>query len=632
MCVTAILNRNDAPGHLSSIPELDFSEDLFAERLAGPWVRLGAWMANSPLDERGVEDEVMRQSLLLPPEAFASVYDKLESVGNVLGSLGTPGGVIHSAYGAKEYSYAAFHKFEFPFTSVVGEPLVFVHFGGSDSRLFINPDLWMFLGLKERTAGCGIWWDPRRGVDALIRRVIQGDLQTVEIRADYLLKYLQARQMSLLVGHYRQLLLVNPAQKTIAAFVNGELTLGSPEQGSKALLQNWGLRDGFERGARYLQRRLHLWFEIKPPAIDVENPWDDAPTFDSYVFTLPTSAGPVAPARWRRLRDAEERDFEGVICDFMDRTYFRQEVLTKYEVASGFDVKDDGSVSNSSYWGLTRSTSRIGNELLTTAIGDFAEGVPFEEWHHWKEYAVEPPSADTLRALLQEMPIPEAVNFLVHALNRLNAAFAEMAASLGVTITDPLWRGSLDSLAGRQLKWVYPVTAGDDEFIKRATLASTLFLDGLQSAPLRKLLTGIGKNLHETFDKSPTTLGSRKLLQRTTLIALLMEAIRPKKAKLPALLKQAEGKNKKPSEADLQAELSRLHRKVQDEFAPLAFLYDLRIHGGLAHPPSKEEAAAAAAKLGLPKGNWHRTDYLRLLKLIADSFDRISEHLDAASQ
>jgi hypothetical protein len=630
--VTAIFSRNDVPSHLSSVHQLDFSGDLFAERLAGPWVRLGAWTPTSPVDERGVEDDIMRQSLVLPPEAFASIFAKLESVGNVLSSLGKPGGVIHSAHGQEEYSYAAFHQFEFPFTSVVGEPLVFIHAEASNAGLFINPDLWMFLGLEERTPEYGIWWDPRRGVDALIRRVVQGNLQTVEIRADYLLKYLQARQMSLLIGHYRQLLLFNPTKAAIGAFVTGELTIGSPAQGSKAFLQNWGLRRGDGDGREYLQRRLHLWFEIKPPAIDIENPWDEVPKFDSYAFTLPTGAGPVAPARWKRLRDTGEREFDGVSCDFMDRIYFRQEVLSKYEVASGFDVKDDGSVSNSGYWGLTRSTSRIGNELLATAIGDFAEGVPFEEWPHWKQYAVEPPSADTANAFWQEVPIPEAVNFLVRALNRLNTAFAEMADFLGATISEPLWHGSLDSLAGRQLKWVYPATAGDDEFIKRATLASTLFLDGLQSASLRKLLNAVGKKLHESFDKSPTTLGSRKLLQRATLIALLVEAIQPKTTRLPMLVKQAEGKGKSPIEADLQAELTRLHKRVQDEFAPLAFLYDLRIHGGLAHPPNKQEAASAAAKLGLPKGNWHRTDYLRLLKLITDSFDRISEHLQAASQ
>jgi len=630
--VTAILNRDDAPSHLSSISELDFSADLFAERLAGPRFRLGAWTITSTRDERGVEDEVMRQSLLLAPEGFASFFDKLESVGNALHNLGKPGGSVHNRNGEKEYIYFPFHQFEFPFTSDVCEPLVFVWSDTSGVRLFINPDLWMFFDLEEKTPGSGIWWDPRRGADVLLRRVMdEGHLETVEIRTDYLLKYLQARQMPLLVGHYRHLHLFNPSQSAIGAFVAGDLTLGSPDQGAKAILQNCGLRQGLTGGAEFLQRRLHLWFEIKPPAIDVDDPWADAPSFDPYAFTLPTRAGLVAPARWKHLRRSDEKKFEGTTCDFMDRVFFRQEVLTKYEGTAGFDVKDDGSVSCCHYWGLVRSTSRLGNELLSTAIGDFAEGAPFEEWPHWKQYAVEPPSPETAKSLAQETTIPETVNSLVNALNRLNAAFAEMAASLGVTITEPLWRGSLDSLAGRQLKWVYPATADDDEFIKRATLASTLFLDGLQPASLRKLLNAVGKKLHETLEKSPKPLGSRNLLQRATLIALMVEGIQPKKARLPMLVKQAEAKAKSAAESDLQKELEQLHKRVRDEFAPLAFLYDLRTHGGLAHPPNKEEAAAAATKLGLPRENWHRTDYLRLLRLITESVDRISEHFESAA-
>jgi hypothetical protein len=517
--VTAILNRDTTPSHLFSIPELDFSADLFAERLSGPSIRIGAWTINAPQDERGVEDEIMRQGLLLPPEGFAAVFNKLDSIGNVLSSLGKPGGVVSSANGPKQYSYAPFHRFEFPFSPVVGEPLVFLYTDASEGRLYINPDLWMFFNLEERTPGCGIWWDPRRGVDVLLRR-IQSHLQTVEIRTDYLLRYLQARQMSLLIGHYRHLHLFNPAAQKIAAFTEGELTLGFPEQGTKALLQNWGLRKGSAGRDDFLQRRLHLWFEIKPPAIDIENPWDEMPTFDPYAFTLPTSSGNVAPARWKHLHDSDGHTFAGVHCDFMDRVYFRQEVLTKYEVASGFEVKDDGSVINSGYWGLTRSSSRIGNALVATGIGDFAEGVPFDEWSHWKEYAIEPPNPDSIRGFLQERPIPEVVDALVQALNNLNDVFARMTAALCVTTTDAIWRGSLDSLAGRQLKWVYPATAGDDEFIKRATLASTLFLDGLRPAPLRELLVAIGKRLHESFEKSPKPLGSRNLLQRVTLIAL----------------------------------------------------------------------------------------------------------------
>lgn len=632
--VAAIVNRDDAPSHLFSIPELDFSGDLFAERVGGPWFRLGAWTITPHRDERGVEDVVSRQSLLLAPEHFADIFDKLESVGNVIGDLGKPGSSVLHAAEKKEYRYAPFHRFEFAFASAVGEPLVFVHSATSGLQLFTNPDLWLFLELEEKTRGSGIWWNPRRGVDALIQRVIdQRNLEVVEIRVDYLLRYLQARQKSLLVGHYRHLHLFDPSHSTIGAFVKEDVRLGSPEQGAKVIVQNWGLRQDIPGTTPFLQRRLHLWFEIRPPAIDIDDPWADQPPFDPYMFTLPTRVGPVAPARWKHFRGTEGRAaFEGEVCDFMDRVWFRQEVLTKYEGSSGFDVADNGSVSYHHYWGLVRSTARLGNELLATAIGDFAEGVPFEEWPHWKQYAVEPLSQEAAEALRDEQTVADAVNSVVQVLGELNDAFARIAASLGVTILERPWRGSIDSLAGRQLKWVYPATADDDEFLKRATLASTLVIEALEPASLRKLLSAVGSSLHMNDENPPRLLGSRNLLQRVTLVAVLIEDFRPDIAAIPMLVKQAEGKATIAGDADLQAELARSHRRVRDEFAPLAFLYDLRTYGGLAHSPNKEEVATAAAKLGLPKGNWHRTDYLRLLNLVAESVHQISRHLDIVAQ
>ena len=108
----------------------------------------------------------------------------------------------------------------------------------------------------------------------------------------------------------------------------------------------------------------------------------------------------------------------------------------------------------------------------------------------------------------------------MRALNRLNAAFAKMAALLGVTIVDPLWHGSLDSLAGRQLKWVYPATAGDDEFIKE----SDARLNSILGWPAIRVIAQVTqcrrqKTARELRQVTPT-LGSRKLLQRATLIAL----------------------------------------------------------------------------------------------------------------
>src|SRR5271166_1985664 len=413
--------------------------------------------------------------------------------------------------------------------------------------------------------------------------------------------------MALLVQHIRRLQISNPPQEMIDRFEEGTVTMGSPGQGVKAIVNS---RDDVLVGDPFLLRTLRLWFEIKPPAIDIEDPWAEEPQFDPYTFTLPTEAGPVAPARWGYFRQIAGRKFDGVTCDFMEPVFFRQEVLAKYEGSSGFDVADNGSVSCNGEWGLTRSTWRIGNELLATGIGDFAQGVPFHEWPHWQQNAVEPPSSETVAVLKQEQTVADAVNSLVQSLVGLNRAFARLASSLGMDIPEPLWSGSLESLAGRQLKWVYPASADDSEFLKRATLASTLVIEALKPKLLRKLLQHLDAKLHQNNVDPPGPLGSRRLLERVTLVAVLIENLRPDMTQIPILVRRAEGKT--ASFDDLQAELSKLYERVRDEFAPLAFLYDLRVYGGLAHNPNMKQVAKAAAKLGFPGSGWHRTHYLSL--------------------
>lgn len=630
-----IMNRGDAPTHLFAIPELDFSGDLFAERVAGPWFRLGAWTITQNRVDNDIEDVVSRQSLLITHNCFAAIFDTLESIGNALHDLGKPEGSVLYSGKSKEYRYLPFHQFEFAFTSTIGEPLVFVCPGRAGVRLFINPDLLLFFELEERAPGRGIWWDPRKGVDAILHhRVDLSTLEVVEIRTDYLLKYLQARQMSLLAGHYRHLHYYGPSDNAVAAFVNEDVTLGSPEQGTKAILQNWGLRQDFSGREPFLQRRLHLWFEIRPPAIDIEDPWTDQPSFDTHEFTLPTRCGPVAPARWRHARSNAKHPFAGEVCGFDAQVYFRQEVLTKYEGSSGFDVGDNGSVSHYPYWSLVRSTARIGNELIVTSIGDFAEGIPYEEWPHWKQHAVEPPSPETINALGQEQTVPDAVNSLVQELQILNACFAQFGVSLGLAGDTPaLWNGSLDSLAGRQMKWVYPDIADDEEFLRRATLTSTLVIDELQPASLREVLSRFDRNLHMTEDNPPQFLASIKLLRRVALVANLIEDLRPDIRYIPKLVRQAEGvKNDEEDELDLQDELKRVYKRTQDEVKPVTILYGLRTYGGIAHSPSKGKTSAAALELGLPERNWHRTDYMRLLNLVSHSISAVRQHLQVATQ
>src|SRR5436305_13351253 len=98
----SIIDRAIAPAHLFNIPQLDFSEDLFQERVSIPWIRIGAWSTKSPRDTHGVEDEVMRQSVLLPVRGFAKASDKLESIGNVLHVIGKPSGVFSQLSGREQ--------------------------------------------------------------------------------------------------------------------------------------------------------------------------------------------------------------------------------------------------------------------------------------------------------------------------------------------------------------------------------------------------------------------------------------------------------------------------------------------------------------------------------------------------
>jgi hypothetical protein len=74
------------------------------------------------------------------------------------------------------------------------------------------PSSLAFLEAEEKASG--IWWYPPKGVEAVRQHVIEPcELETIEILVEYLSKYLQARQMALLVRHIRRLQISNPRKK-----------------------------------------------------------------------------------------------------------------------------------------------------------------------------------------------------------------------------------------------------------------------------------------------------------------------------------------------------------------------------------------------------------------------------------
>jgi len=621
-----LIDPTSAPSHLSAIAELDLSADMFADPLADAWIRLAAHSKSSAhVNARGVRDVTDRQALLIEIGAFEVLESKLDSIGNKLRGMGQPGGAISTAEsGDKTYRYHPFYAFDIGHSGIVGEPLAFEIEHSEGTRLMLNPDVALYFKLEENPLGSGALWDPSRSVDVVRIRWIDGDeVQIIEMRKRHLMKYLSERQRALLIGHYRHLHFLDPPQGALDSFVEGDVVLRSAR--AKALIQNGVKSDGM--GERLLVRRLNLWFAIEPPGLEIDRVFEDEPEFDITSFTLPVSKGEAAPGLYRHPKGVEAAAFKGVRTGFLDRVYFRQDVLARYQGASGFEIGDDGSVRNRFYWGLDRGTHRVGNELLSTNLGDFAEGVPYEEWSHWRQYAVEPPSLQALSELDKEQKIPEAVNAVASALEHLNDAFARLAHVSGVAIDGPLWRGALDSLAGRQLKWIYPSDSDDGEFLTRATLASTLVIDSLNSAVMRDVLVHFGEDLHRHGKDS---LGSRNLLQRLMLIAELVLHYKPCDVGLADLLGwSVEGKG---APSDLQFELTRDHEALRAKFAPLAFLYDLRIHGGLAHPPNAKAAGTAARNLGLADKGWRRADYLMLLARVVSAVDAVTEPIERLAE
>lgn len=622
-----IFNKKSTPKHLFTIPELDFSENIFSERLTSPWFRLGALTIKKARDKKGVKDCIERQTILIPCEAFKNLFDGLTSVGNVISGLGKPGGEILYDKGKQKHTYFPFYKFNFAFSSGEGEPLVFINYDSSINKLCINPDLLLYFELEESSPSSMIWKDPRRGVEVIVGKKINDEtLEIIDIRTDYLVKYLQIRQKSLLIGAYRGLCLYEPSQDKIDLFKKGEVVLGSKEAGAKAIFQNWGLRDDLLIEP-FLQRRLHLWYQIEPIGLDIEEHWSGKPTFDIHSFMFATRVGPVAPAQWKQHFKNTSK-FKGTICDFMEPIYFNQTVLSKYEGISGYNVEDNGSVHCSHYWGLYRSTYRLGNELLVTSIGDFAEGVPYEEWPHWGQYAVDPPDKEFINLLKQEQTVINSVNVLIKTLNNLNMVFSEMSRCFGINNPEPLWNSSIECISCRQLKWIYPANANEDEFLKRVTLLSTFVIEGLNTDSMRLVIKNISKELLMNNEKNPKPLGSRNLLQRISLIVLLYQNFGFNMEIIPSLVRQAEGKEQNKEDLELNEELKQIHSVNRNLFAPIAFLYDLRVSGGIAHAPNKEKTSETATKLGLPGEKWQRHDFLSLVIIVSDSINQIAHHLE----
>lgn len=103
------------------------------------------------------------------------------------------------------------------------------------------------------------------------------------------------------------------------------------------------------------------------------------------------------------------------------------------------------------------------------------------------------------------------------------------------------------------------------------------------------------------------------------------------RASLADVAKLVESAGTSPPSSDLELEAARILQDVRDAASPLAHLYDVRIAGGVAHPPSREKVAAAATGLGLPSKGWRRRDYLAALKQVENAVVLIAAAVEAGA-
>jgi hypothetical protein len=556
---------------------------------------------------------------------LSRAFETLDAVGNAIGDLGLPSvSISRDPDGKETYHYQPAHEFELNYSGIRVEPLVSERVGERSNIFLINSDLWLQLGLEETNPGSAIWVESRSGTEVLRERSSDG-FRMVEVQRDYLLRYLRDRRRALIVGHYADARLEQPTADEVALFAADrvELECRRPYR-AKVRLISAPLDVATRRMRGALHRQMHLWFCIRPPELDPVRTWQERPSFDVHTFTLQTHSGQVAPERFKASADFTV-PFAGVACDFMAPVFFRQEVIERYQDSSTFSVADDGAIHCGSFWGLYRSTQLHGNEYISTAIGDFAEGVPYDEWPHWHRYAIPPPGRSSLNVAASEQTTSAAVTRLVEALEGLNSAFGSAMFAVGLD-AGRLWDGYVDSLAARRLKRYYRTDAADDVFLERATLLATIVTEELRAVAIRPFLQRFDPTLHRSFADPPTTLQSRTLLQRMALVITIITALSPDPAEVMSLVRRAEGADHSGDSETLR-EIRSLFAAVRAKFTPLALIYELRNVAGIAHRTDPARVGEIVQQLGLPREHWRRGDFLRLVAIVTRCVSEIAQVL-----
>lgn len=476
-------------------------------------------------------------------------------------------------------------------------------------------DFVMFYTLFDRMEGSNRMYDDHlRGVYDVVKFETSEMLSKIRIMKDYLLDYLFVRKKALLIGYYFGI--VTPAQRSIPDGFRKRIKFDINHGKASVLLAKRNILGD------KLIAQLDMFKVILPPNQKILG--DFGTTADAPKTTLNTSEGPVQMTK--------AIGFGHSSSDFLSVAYFDPRVLKKYEDDRRYRIDDNGGVHYAGVWGIFRGIQRLGDDFIAANVGYLSEGLPYQEWLHWAQNNVDPPSIEEIRELQKTKPIQQLVNFLVSEVESFEKRQLLFMAKRDVNVNEPLFefqsREQKDEII-RGLKKVFTRRTTRSEFLSRVVDLYKLLIDNVN----RRLLVSVVDSYDPTakFDKQKRLKGSLKLLliclefrtieRMCKWSGLPEEEIESKVVEYYSNLQQS---NTQAATDFLFNELYGRVNSLREAFGALFVLHALRTKAGGAHLGTGREFAKAMNALGFPE------DPADLLQVYRTLIDRLIQFFSEA--
>lgn len=518
-------------------------------------------------------------------------------VSSILKLVGSSGGIFHHIGHPelwKRPSGESGYEVESRFDTAVGEIEAFV-VEREDPTGFITfvprQDFVMFYSLFDRAEGPNrIYEDHMRGVSDVVKFERDEMLSKIRIMKSYVLDYLFVRKKALLIGYYFGT--VMPAKGNVPDDFWKKIKYDIDDGKASMLIAKRNILGD------KLIAQLDMFKVILPP--NQKTLGNFGILADAPKITLKTSRGPV------EMKKAVGIGHDAY--DFLSVAYFDSRVLKRYEDDKRYRIDDNGGVHYAGVWGIFRGIWRLGDEFIATRVGNVAEGLPYEEWSHWKQNNVDPPSIEEIRELQKIKPIQQLLNVLVSEVESFGKKQLFFMARQGIEVNEPLFKFQSSEQKDeiiKELKKTFTRMATRSEFLNRAVELYKLLIDSLNGRLLASLVDSYDSTAK--FDEQGHLKGSLKLLlislefqtidRMCRVSGLAEEEIESKVVEYYSILQQS---YIQATDDFLFYEIQRRVKRLREAFHVLFVLYDLRSKAGGAHLGTDREFKRAMNFLGSP--------------------------------